>query len=147
MKQVLIPIAVSVGFLLPIQGALLSRMGPQLNHPIQATLISYIGGLLTCALILGINRTAYPSFQQLYAIDWYLYLAGTLGMIFVSGMLYMMPHIGVANMLVAAIVGQLCASLMIDHFGWFGGLKIEVSLSRALGVGLLLAGLFFIQRE
>lgn len=47
----------------------------------------------------------------------------------------------------AAIIGQLLASLIIDHFGLFGGLKIAISPARLLGVILLLAGLFFVQKE
>ena len=146
MKQILIPIAIGVGCLLPIQGAFLAKMGPQLNHPIQATLASYIAGLITCAVFLGVSRVPVPGVQQLLAIDWYLYFAGALGMVFVSGMLYLMPHIGVANMLVAAIIGQLLASLIIDHFGFLGGLKIAISPARLLGIILLLAGLFFVQK-
>ena len=39
----LIPLAIFVGAVLPVQGALLSKLGSLLNHPIQATLVSYIG--------------------------------------------------------------------------------------------------------
>lgn len=146
MKQLLIPIAIAAGCLLPIQGALLARLGPLLNHPVQATLISYIAGFLVCIAFLSVINVPYPGFNQLYAINWYLYTAGAFGMVFVTGMLYLMPQIGVANMLVAAIIGQLVGSLLIDHFGLFGGLSIPISPSRIFGVLLLLAGLFFIQR-
>jgi len=48
----LIPLAILIGAVLPIQGALLSKLGPLLNHPIQATLVSYIGGVFACVLVL-----------------------------------------------------------------------------------------------
>lgn len=147
MKQLFIPMAIAAGCLLPLQGALLARLGPQLNHPIQATMVSYVGGLLACMVILALIRVSYPTTQQLMAIDGHFYIAGVLGMVFVTGMLYLMPHIGVTTMLVAAIIGQLIASLMIDHFGGFGGLKIAISPSRIIGVILMLVGLYFFQRE
>lgn len=147
LSWLLIPLAVLIGAVLPIQGALLSKLGPLLNHPIQATLVSYIGGAFVCVLILSFSRTAYPSLGELSAIDWHLYTAGFLGAIFVSGMLYLMPVVGVANMLAAAIVGQLVASIMIDHFGLLGGLRIGVSPSRIFGMVLLFIGLYFIQRK
>ena len=143
----LIPLAIVIGALLPIQGALLSKLGPLLNHPIQATLVSYLGGAFICILILVIAKSPYPTFQELSAIDWKLYTAGFLGAIFVSGMLYLMPVVGVANMLAAAIVGQLVASILIDHFGLLSGLKVSISPSRIFGVVLLLIGLYFIQRK
>jgi len=144
---VLIPIAIAIGTLLPIQGALLAKLGPLLNHPIQATLASYIGGSMVCVLILTISRTSYPTIGNLLAIDWHLYTAGFLGAIFVSGMLYLMPVVGVANMLAAAIVGQLIASALIDHFGLLGGLRIPITSSRSFGILLLFVGLYFIQRK
>lgn len=147
MKQLFIPMAIAVGCLLPLQGALLARLGPQLNHPVQATMVSYIGGLLACMVILALIRVSYPTAQQLMAIDGHFYIAGVLGMVFVTSMLYLMPYIGVTTMLVAAIIGQLIASLIIDHFGGFGGLKIAISTPRIVGVILMLVGLYFFQRD
>ena len=143
----LIPLAILIGAVLPIQGALLAKLGPLLNHPIQATLASYIGGAFVCVLILSVSRTSYPSLGELSAIDWHLYTAGFLGAIFFSGMLYLMPVVGVANMLAAAIVGQLVASILVDHFGLLGGMRVSISPSRVFGVVLLFIGLFFIQRK
>jgi transporter family-2 protein len=62
-------------------------------------------------------------------------------------MLYLMPVVGVANMLAAAIVGQLVASILIDHFGLLGGMRISINPSRIFGVVLLFVGLYFIQRK
>ena len=145
MKSIFLLIAILAGCLLPIQGALLSKLGASLNHPVQATMVSYIGGLLVCLIILFINRTPYPEIKTLLAIDWHLYLAGFFGALFVSSMIVIMPKIGIANMLAAAIVGQLIASSIIDHFGLLGALRVPVSLARVLGIAFLLAGLYLVQ--
>ena len=147
MKMILITAAIFIGALLPIQGALLAKLGPQLNHPIQATLISYIGGSLVCLFILLISKASFPSLSDLASIDWSLYSAGFLGAIFVSGMLLLIPKIGVANMLAATLVGQLVVSSLIDHFGLFGSFKINLGMSRISGISILFLGLYFIQRE
>ncbi|GGK57438.1 DMT family transporter [Amphritea balenae] len=138
--------AIAVGAVIPVQGALNARLGAELIHPMQATLVSYIGGTLACILALVVVQASLPDWKRLVGIDWYLYCGGFLGVIFVSGMLYLMPKIGIANMLAAAILGQLVMSLIFDHFGFFGGLVIEVTPSRIFGVLLLLLGLYFIQR-
>lgn len=146
MNWFLLLAAVAVGAVIPIQGALNARLGAAMVHPMQATLVSYIGGTIACVVALLVAQASLPDWKRVTGIDWYLYCGGFLGVIFVSGMLYLMPKVGIANMLAAAILGQLVMSLIFDHFGFFGGLVIEVTPSRIIGVVLLLLGLYFIQR-
>jgi len=138
-------LAILAGFILPIQGALNSKLGAVLDHPMQSTLISYIGGFIACVVFLLIFHPSLPELKTFKSIEPHLLTGGFLGAVFVSAMLYLMPKIGVANMLAAAIVGQLIMSLMLDHFGAFGNPVIKVSATRVFGVLLLLAGLYFIR--
>ena len=141
----LISMAVFAGSMLPMQGALNARLGAAMVHPMQATLVSYIGGTIACVLVLLLAQASLPDYKRLVGIDWYLYLGGFLGAVFVSAMLYLMPRIGIANMLAAAILGQLVMSLIFDHFG-LAGITVEINSNRIIGVLLLLAGVFFLQR-
>ncbi len=145
MNWLLVFFAVVAGSMLPIQGALNSRLGAVMIHPMQATLISYIGGTIACVVFLLVAQASIPDYKRLASIDWYLYLGGFLGAVFVSAMLYLMPRIGIANMLAAAILGQLVMSLLFDHFG-LAGITVEINASRVIGVILLLAGVYFLQR-
>ena len=138
--------AVVAGSMLPIKGALNSRLGMHLDHPMQATLVSYIGGMIACIIVLLIAHRSIPEVEKLTGVSWYFYSGGFLGAIFVSGMLLLMPKIGVTNMLAAAIVGQLLMSTFLDHIGGFGNPVIQINGTRLLGIILLLSGLFFIQR-
>ncbi len=147
MNWILIGLAIVVGALLPIQGALNAKLGTSMPHPMQATLVSYIGGLLACLIFLTLIRANYPDFKKIFSVDWHLYCGGFLGAVFVSAMLYLMPRIGIANMLAAAIVGQLVMSIFIDHFGFFGVFSVRLGASRIIGVILLIGGLYFIQRK
>jgi transporter family-2 protein len=128
-----------------MQGAINARLGAVMVHPMQATLVSYLGGTIACVVFLLFAQASLPDYKRLASIDSYLYLGGFLGVVFVSGMLYLMPRIGVANMLAAAILGQLLMSVVFDHFG-LAGVTIEMSTNRVIGIVLLLAGVFFIQR-
>ncbi|MEH6444955.1 MAG: DMT family transporter [Oceanospirillaceae bacterium] len=145
MNWLLVLFAVGAGAMLPIQGTLNARLGAVMLHPMQATLVSYIGGTIACIIVLAMAQASIPDYKKLASIDWYLYLGGFLGVIFVSGMLYIMPRIGVANMLAAAILGQLVMSLVFDHFG-LAGITVEINSNRIFGVVLLLAGVYFLQR-
>jgi transporter family-2 protein len=145
MNWMLIFFAVIAGSMLPMQGALNARLGAALVHPMQATFVSYIGGTIACVVVLIFAQASLPDYKRLASIDWYLYLGGFLGAVFVSGMLYLMPRIGIANMLAAAILGQLVMSLIFDHFG-LAGITVEINSNRIIGVLLLLAGVYFLQR-
>ena len=45
------------------------------------------------------------------------------------------------------ILGQLTASVVVDHFGWVGFPQHSVSLQRLAGLGLLAIGLVLIHRS
>jgi transporter family-2 protein len=45
----------------------------------------------------------------------------------------------------AGIVGQLGASLLIDHYGWFGMPVQPATPTRLIGVALLAAGVVLIR--
>lgn len=139
--------AVFAGAMLPIQGALNARLGVSLDHPMQATLVSYLGGIVFCLVALLIFHRELPEARKLAGVDWYFYCGGFLGAVFVSGMLLLMPKIGVTNMLAAAIVGQLLISIFLDHVGGFGNPVFKITYTRLAGIGLLLAGLYLIQRS
>ncbi|WP_310621933.1 DMT family transporter [Flexibacterium corallicola] len=138
-------LAVIAGFALPLQGALGGKLGALLENPMHSTFISYLGGLISCFVVILVLRMPAPSLKSLAVVDWYLFLPGVLGAIFVSAMMFLMPKIGIANVLIAAIVGQTIMSIALDHFGAFGNPEIRVSGIRVLGALLLMAGLFCIQ--
>jgi transporter family-2 protein len=52
---------------------------------------------------------------------------------------------GVAVLSAAAIMGQLTASLLIDHYGWFGAAIYRISATRVVGAAFLLVGVALIR--
>jgi transporter family-2 protein len=56
------------------------------------------------------------------------------------------PRIGVAAFFSLVVLGQLCASLIFDHFGLLGLPIHPVNPWRVLGVALLIAGVALIRR-
>lgn len=142
----LILVAALVGGLMPVQGGINAQLGQLMKHPLQASFISFLGGVITLALILFIIRPQTPGLTELRNIPWYLFTGGILGALFVTTVLVLIPQIGTANMLAAAIFGQLTISLLIDHYGWLGVPVHSISWNRVFGVFLLLGGVYFIQR-
>lgn len=143
---ILLLIAAIAGGIIPFQGSINAQLGQLMKHPLQASLISFTGGVLTLLIVLLILRPELPSRHLLTSIPWYMYLGGVIGAVFVTTVLLLVPQIGITNMLAAAIVGQLVISAVIDHFGILDVPVHPVSLARVGGILLLIGGLILIQK-
>jgi transporter family-2 protein len=147
MKNLLfLALALCVGGLLPIQGAINAHLGRSLNHPLQATFVSFFGAIVVLVLLLLALNPALPSISQLKSTPFLYYTGGIYGVIFVTTILMLAPRIGIANTLVATIVGQLIVSVSLDHVGAFGLTRLPVSGYRLLGCLGLLLSLYLIQK-
>ncbi|PAC84149.1 EamA-like transporter family protein [Bacillus subtilis] len=56
------------------------------------------------------------------------------------------PRIGVIATNIAAIAGQLVIGVMIDHFGWFNSLVIELDIKRVFALLFMTISLYFIYK-
>ncbi len=143
---VFLVLALCVGGLLPVQGSINAYLGKSLNHPLQATFISFFGAILFLILLLVALNPPLPSVAQLKSTPAFYYTGGIYGVIFVTTILMLAPRIGIANTLVATIVGQLIVSVILDHFGVFGLLRHPVNGFRLLGCAGLMVSLYLIQK-
>lgn len=147
MKNMLfLMLALCVGGLLPVQGSLNAHLGKSLNHPLQATFISFFGAMILLVVLLLVLRPPLPSISQLRSTPTIYYTGGIYGVIFVTTILMLAPRIGIANTLVATIVGQLIVSVLLDQIGAFGLPRHPVNVFRLVGCVGLLASLYLIQR-
>lgn len=147
MKHLLLLLAgLCAGGLLPIQGAINAQLGKSLNHPMQATFISFFGALIAICLFLAIYRPEMPTMAALKATPLLSFSGGIYGVIFVTTILMLAPRIGIANTLVATVVGQVLVSVVLDHFGLFGLPKHPATMMRLLGGTGLIVSLWLVQK-
>jgi transporter family-2 protein len=142
----LLMVALCAGGLVPVQGSINAHLSKGLNHPLQATFISFFGALVLLVVVLMVLNPALPSLSQLRAIPPIYYTGGIYGVLFVTTLLVLTPHIGIASTVVATIVGQLILSVILDHFGLFGLARHPISLPRLIGSAGLLVSLYLVQK-
>jgi transporter family-2 protein len=148
MKNILyLFLALCAGGLLPIQGSINAHLGKSLNHPLQATFISFFGAIIVLFLLLLALNPSWPSVSQLKATPVFYFTGGIYGVIFVTSILMLAPKIGIANTLVATIIGQLIVSVALDHFGAFGLLRHPINGFRLMGCAGLVISLYLIQKS
>lgn len=139
-------IALLIGALLPIQGSFNAQLGQILKHPFYGTVSNFVSGLLLLVLLMLAVRPELPTMKQLASVPPYLYASGFIGVCFVTIVVVLVPKIGTANTLIAAFVGQLLISVVIDHFGWLGVPETSISSARIVGSLFLITGLYLIQK-
>jgi transporter family-2 protein len=144
-----IVLAVLAGGMLPVQGVVNSQLGRVLDNVVLATLISFVVGSLVLLLVfLFRNNWADGSgLQRLPEVPPVLYVGGVLGAFYVTLVAILIPKIGVANTMIAIILGQVLLSLSLDHFGFLGIEVREINWLRILGASLVLSGLVLVVKN
>lgn len=139
-------VALCAGGLVPIQGSLNAHLSKSLNHPLQATFISFFGAVILLGIILLALNPPLPNVAQFKSIPPIYYTGGIYGVLFVTTIFVLAPRIGIANTVVAAIIGQLVLSVILDHFGLFGLVRRPITVFRMLGCIGLVISLYLIQK-
>ncbi len=138
-------IGVVAGGLIAIQSVLnasLGRRAGNLGAVLLLTLVSVAGLILMIAFF---PSTA--SFKSLPGFsEWYLYLGGILGIGILAAPILLVPRIGTTSTLISIILGQSIMALLIDQFGMFASPKVEISVGRIIGVGLVIIGGYLVGR-
>jgi transporter family-2 protein len=134
-------IAILAGALVAIQPGINGLLARRLEHPIQASLVSFTCGLavLTVACLGLGQRLPRPSMLDAAPV-WLWVGGGTVGAFFVTTALIVAPRIGAAYWVALIVAGQMLASLLLDEFGWLGFAQRSVGWQGWLGAAFVVAG-------
>ena len=110
-----------------------------------ATLASLLVSILVLLPIMLAMRVPLPSVAFISKAPLWMWAGGAFGVCFISLALVLLPKLGASGFMALALAGQVVASLVLDHFGWFGLAQRQVSLPRVLGVVMLIGGVVLIQ--
>ena len=116
-----------------------------LGHPLWATLASLLVSIVVLLPIIVALRLPLPSLAFITRAPLWMWAGGAFGVCFISLALMLLPKLGASGFIALALAGQVVASLVLDHFGWFGLMERHMTLPRAFGAVLLVAGVVLIQ--
>ncbi|MCY8233483.1 DMT family transporter [Priestia filamentosa] len=112
---------------------------------IETTLFTFITGSLFLALIiLFFGQGNILAIME--APKWQL-SAVFLGVAYLLLTVIAVPRIGVIATNIGTIIGQLITGMIIDHFGWFGGLEIHIDGKRLAALAFMLLALYFVYKS
>jgi transporter family-2 protein len=136
---------VVAGASIAIQSVLNATLGERLGNFGSVLALTLVSILALLVLIWLFPSTA--SFGTLPGWgEWYLYAGGLLGVMVLAAPIYLVPRVGATYTLVAMIVGQLLAALLVDSFGLFASPRIDATFPRIFGAACVVIGAFFVTR-
>lgn len=123
-----------------VNGALGRKIGT-----IEGAFTSFLIG--TVALFLIMMFMGRGNVLQVMSLPKWQLTGGLLGAVYVIGMVFAVPKIGVASSMIAVIAGQLVTSTILDHFGVMSGKPIPIDWQRVVGLVLLAGALFLFYKK
>jgi transporter family-2 protein len=147
MLAVYLTIAVAMGCLLAVQPAVNGRLRLRAGHAAHAALIST--SISTISLLLysfAVVRKPWPESAQFTSAPWWIWTGGLMGAVYVTTSLVLVTRLGGAVFFATIVVGQMLATLVMDHFGLLGLPRHEVNPLRIAGAAFLVAGVVLIRR-
>lgn len=131
---------VAVGLQSPMASMITQRLGI-----FESVFIIHVGGALLALvplLLYGGGKLA-----QWRSVPWYVLSAGVFGLIVIGAISYMIPRVGVAASITTIVAGQLLVGTILDHFGLLGAAGRAMDGTRALGLVIVLVGVWLTVKQ
>ena len=139
-------LAILGGVSVAIQQVLNANLRVALDSAAWSGFVSYFVGVACIALLALALRDPIPSVAVAGRVPWWAFSGGLFGATFIALAIFLIPKLGAASFIVLLVTGQMLASVMVDHFGWFGLHEHPIDLSRLVGTALLVGGCVLIRR-
>lgn len=136
-------LGIGSGFLMASQTAINGHLGVVLGSSVHAAMVSFtIGALLLLFLLWGLHLplTNLAPAVRAGRSNWWIWIGGFLGALYVFGSAWLVPQIGTGQVVVIALFGQGFFSAMIDQLGLFEAKVNKVALMRVLGLVTMFVG-------
>lgn len=142
----LVILAISAGAMIPFQSAMNTALGKQLQSPYFSALSVFIIAAVGLAIYILLTKQTVPVMEQFINTPKWTYLGGILGGTYILLIVLLAPKLGIGNVTVLVLTGQILAAMIIDQFGLLGAQVHPINWQRFAGVILLCAGVFLIKK-
>ncbi len=128
---------IAVGLQGPMSGAISAKLGP-----LGSSLIIHVGGALVSGVLLmfagGINLRELQTVPKPYL------MAGVFGVVLYVTLAFTLPRVGGTVSIALLILAEMVVTVILDHFGWLGLPQHSFNLVRALGIALIVGGVWLV---
>ena len=145
--MVYILLACLAGAAIALQSSMNAMLGVLLKSPILATTCAFlVSGCYAFLVFITTERAALDT-RLLVKVPWYLWtVGGSFSVLGVGLSYFLIPKMGIGNLMSLVLTGQLMMAMLINHFGWFGTKPIALNLTKVVGVLALLIGIYLVNK-
>lgn len=139
MKVYLSVFTIFLGVVLAVHLAMNGKVGSVMNNARVANALFWCIGALG-AVIIGLTGWQTGALAPLKQVHPLLLTAGILGASLVFAIAWLIPQVGAGTVMISLLAGQVLGGLIMSHFGWLGSPVQPITLTRALGVLIMIGG-------
>lgn len=145
---ILLPVmALCAGALIPVQAVANATLSKSIDSVVYSAALLFLVGLAFIGSYILVNRAPLPSLTNFMSAPAYSYVGGVIVATYVLSITFLAPRMGVGNAICFIVTGQILVAVLIDHFGWLGATQTSLSISRGVGVILMIVGLFLARKS
>ena len=135
----LIIIAVLLGVIFAWQTPINAEAARRLGSPVLAGVLSISLSLVLVVTFALMTVRAKPDWSEIASAPWWTWIGGIAGAVFVVAAAVIVPKTG-SVVLLAVVLGQMLGAIVADTYGMWGLAVQPISLTKLVGVSLVLAG-------
>lgn len=141
-----VALAILAGAAIPFQSAMNASLGKSLQSPYFSALTVFMVAFIVMTVYIAVSRQSIPMYSQFVIAPKWSFLGGILGAVYILLIVILAPKLGIGNVTVMVLMGQVLAVVVIDQFGLLGASVHPINWPRFLGIVLLCAGVFLIKK-
>lgn len=134
------------GMMIPFQSAMNAQLGKSLQSPYFAALTVFVIAAAGLIIYLFFDRQSIPNIHQWQAAPKWSFLGGILGGCYILLIVICAPKLGIGNVTILVLLGQVLSAVMIDHFGLLQSAVHHINWQRLSGVLLVIAGVYMVKK-
>ena len=134
------------GLGIPVMAALSATLGARYGSPALAASVLFLVALSISVIFLFVVEGGLKPFPKI-SLPFYFYLGGLFVAFYVLSVTWVAPQFGIGNAVAFVLLGQLISMAAIDQFGLLGAQIHAITLQRAIGLILMLVGVFLAVRR
>jgi len=145
-QLIFLALALLAGGMIPFQSAMNSQLGRSLQSPYFSALTVFVVAAIGLTIYNLASQQTVPTLAQFAGAPKWSYLGGVLGGTYILLIVICAPKLGIGNVTIMVLLGQILAAMLIDHFGLLNATLHPINWQRLIGVGLLIAGVYIVRR-
>jgi transporter family-2 protein len=139
MKIYLYLLTMVLGAVLAIHLSMNAKVGSVLNNARVGNALFWCIGAVG-AVAIGLTGWESGALSPLKQVHPLLLTAGLLGACLVFAIAWLIPQVGAGPVMITLLAGQVLGGLLMSHFGWLGSPMQPITLTKIIGVLVMIGG-------